>query len=155
MAQVRARELDARELVLALGDVVHLRRVDADLDRYGRQRVALALVDPAQHLGHWHVDDPRQPLQLMAARRPRLRQVGWIQLDRGARPVVDENPAVPVEDDAARRLQPDRAQLVVLGHAQVLVAGKDLERPQAQEERAERHESDGADDRNTQRELRR
>ena len=155
VAQERARELDARELVPAFPDVVDDWLVDADLDRDRRQRVALALGDPGQHLADRDVHDARKPLQLVLARAPRLRQVGRVELESRAGTVVDERHAVPVEDHAARRFDADRAQLVVLCDAEVLVACQDLERPQPQEERAEDDERDRAEDRDAERQLRR
>ena len=72
-----------------------------------------------------------------------------------ARVVVDEQTAVAVEDRPARRLEPDGAQLVVPRHAQVLVAGEDLQRPEPQEQRGEDEQDDTAEDRDPQRGLRR
>ena len=155
VAQVGARGLDARELVLVLCQVPDHGLVDADLDRNGRQRITLARLDSRQHVADRDVDDARQQAQLATARLPRLRKVGRVELDRGAGAIVDEGHAVPVEDDAARRLHPDGAQLVVLRDAQVLMSRQDLERPQPEEERPEDDDRDRAEDRNAQCELRR
>ena len=116
VAEVGGGDLHARKLVPVLSDVADLGLVHPDFDRDRRQRIALSLVDSVPHLSDRDVDDLRQQLQLTVARIPGLRQVGGIELDRSAADVVHEHFSVAVEDLAARRLQPYRAQLVVLSN---------------------------------------
>ena len=63
--------------------------------------------------------------------------------------------AVAVDDDAARRVDRDRAHAVLARLRPVLGAREHLERPEAQEEHGEDGERDEAEDRDAQRELRR
>jgi len=58
--------------------------------------------------------DARERAELVVAVDVVLRQVGRPQLDRGRRRVRDEHVAVAVEDDAARRLDRDVEDLVVM-----------------------------------------
>ena len=69
-------------------------------------------VDVARQLEHRDVEHGREPLDLAEA--PLLGEVPDPQLHRQARRVVDDDPAVAVEDRPALRLDADRAQLVVL-----------------------------------------
>ena len=156
VAQVRVGDADARELLGVLVEVVDRRRpLDVLAHDHRRDRVAAARLDPAQHLVDRDVHDPREPPQLVQARGPGHRQVGRVQLDRRAGDVDHERPAVHVEDLAARRLDADRANLVVERRLQVLRPGKHLQRPEPEEEDAEGEQRDRAEDPDPQRELRR
>ena len=86
---------------------------------------------------------------------PLVGQVGGPKHDCSAFVVVHEHVAVAVEHWTARRLDPDRAQLVVLRDAQILVARQDLQSPQPEEERTEDEQHDPAEHRDAKRRLRR
>jgi hypothetical protein len=88
--------------------------------------------------------------------------VGRNVLER-SRPDLDERPgrvrdqdvAVSVDDRAARRLQPERADLIVAGILEVALTGDDLKRPEAEEERAEDRDRDDPENRDADGRLRR
>ena len=75
------------------------------------------------------------------------------QLHGERSPVVDEHGAVAVDDLATRRLDLDLPHAVVVRLGEVLVTGKHLEVPQAEEDDREEHEGDSAQDGHAQREL--
>jgi hypothetical protein len=129
--------------------------VDADLDRHRRQWIALARRDSGEHLLHGDVENLRERTELCEAGVPRLRQVGRPQLDGRSVDVVHKHVSVAVENRRARGIDTQRAQLVVPRGAQVLVPCEDLQRPEAQEERAEDEQRDAAEHRDPQRGLRR
>ncbi len=152
-AQVRAGDAHSPELGLVLREVVDLRLVHGGLDGDRRQRVALRLLDLADEPAERHVQDLREPPEHPVA--PLLRQVADPDLDGGSRDVGDDRVAVSVEDRAARRLDADRPDLVVLGRGEVGVAGEHLQRPEPEEEEAEDAERERAEDAHPKRELRR
>ena len=134
-----------------------MRHVDVGLGGGGRERLGL----------NWSLTSRRSSRRFMlerrgpaSRRRPpsacgSLGQLVGHDLDRLALAVVDEDVAVAVDDLAARRLDLDLADAVVVRLGQVLVAGQDLQVPEAEEDDPEDHERDAADDRDAQRELRR
>ena len=73
-------------------------------------------------------------------------RVGGPQLNDRAGDVRDEHDAVSVHDRATRRLDAIRADLVVPGRLEVLIAGDDLERPEPEEEEREEDDGDDAED---------
>ena len=116
-------------------------------DEHRRQRVVLALADPAPDLLRRQADDRAETAQLVARRRPRLRQVGGPDLDGGAGRVRDDDTAVAVEDRAALCLQREPPELVVLGRRAVGGPGQHLQRPQAEEEHGEERQCNCAEQR--------
>ena len=151
--QVAARDDDARELVPVLVQVIDLVGVDAALHGHRRQRIVLPLRDVPCHRRDGNVHDRGQLAQHLVAAL--LRQVGGPDLHRAAGGVPDKDDAVAVDDRPARRLDAHGAEPVVLGAAQVLLAGEDLKGPQAQEEHREDREHEHAEDPDPERELRR
>jgi len=156
-ALVSVDDLDARELVEVLGEVV-----DRRVARHGRpddhrgDGIVLAQLDLGDHLGHRYVQNPRQPAQLA---QPRvvgaLVQVLGRERDGSARNRRHEGAAVAVEDLAALGGQPQRAHLVVERGLEVLRAREHLQRPEAEEEHAEDDERQRAEDPEPDGELRR
>jgi hypothetical protein len=150
LTHVRILEVEAAKLVQMLAEIVVLRHTDGFLHDHRRERVALTFRDPLEHVRDGNVQDPLEVLQLAQPEVPLVRQVRRPEDNGGACAVVDENAPVPVEDHAALRLDPDRAELVALRNAEVLVARENLERPKAEEQRAEHEQHDRAEDRDPQ-----
>ena len=156
VALVGLVDLDAGEVVLVLEEVVDLVLLDVLLDRDRRQEVTLPRGDVGPDVSVWDVQERREaPHDECLALRGRLLEGGRPQLHRRARLVGDEHDAVPVEDRAARGRRAERAHLVVLRHLEVALSGDDLQRPQAEEERAEDRHRNDAEDRDPDRGLRR
>ena len=153
MAQVGARDLDARELVAVLGEVEHDVVPRRLVDRHGGERIAAVLAEVGRDLPEGHLHEPRELLELRVPTL--LREVRRPDADRGAGHVRDQRDAVPVDDRPARRLHRHRAQLVVLRRPEVLASREHLERPEPQEEDAEDDERDDAEDADPDRDLRR
>jgi hypothetical protein len=153
VAHVALDEAHARELVLPLAEVEELCARDVLLHHDRVERVVRALVDLARDLGRRHFQHLAETLQHLVAAL--LREVRGPELDRDPRRVPDEDAPLAIADHPARRLDSNRAQLVVLRSAEVLVAGEDLERPEPQEQHDEHAERDRTEDRQPQRELRR
>ena len=130
VAQERVLETEPPELVLMFLEVADLWLPDGLLDDHRRQRVAFPRSDPLQHVVDRDMQDPFESLQLTKAQVPLVRQIGRPEDDGRAGVVVHQDAAVAVEDHAAGRLDADRAQLVVLRDAQVLVTREDLQRPE-------------------------
>ena len=154
VAQVRLLDLHARELRRVLLQVVDLVVVDGRLHRDRRQRIDAPVLDLACEADHRHVEHRGEALDHPVAARL-LRHVADPELDRRARDVPDDHLALAVEDRAARRLDPDRAQLVVLGRVEVPLAREHLERPEPEEEHREDRERDDAEHADPDREARR
>jgi len=76
------------------------------------------------------------------------------ELDDLGRAVVDEDAPVPVDDLAARGRGDDRANAVVVGLCQVVVARQHLQVPEAEEDDREHDERNAAEDGDAQREPR-
>ena len=113
-------------------------RVDAALDRHRRERVALARLDAARAIScDRYVDDTSRARAAPRAAAGHVfgRSAGQISPAVPAAFVTSTRP-VAVEDRPAGRLEPDRAQLVVLRPSGT-GAGQDLQRPEAQEEDGE------------------
>ena len=153
VAQVRGHDRDPRELVRALEQRHDLVLVDGRLDEDRRQRVVLALLERSGQPGQRHAQHLREPLQHRVP--PLLGQVGGPDLHRRAGHVGDDRVAGAVEDRAARRLERNDAQLVVLRRVQIAVAGEHLERPQTEEEHGEDDEGERGEHADPHRELRR
>ncbi len=151
--QVRLLDLDARELGGVLVEVGDLVLADGGLDRDRVDRVGCALVDLLRERERRHAQDAGEPLDDGVAAVSG--QVADPQLDGGASDVVDDDAAVPVEDRPARRLDPDRAELVPLRLRQVRVARQHLERPEPEEQHREDREGDDPEDPDPEREPRR
>ena len=108
VAEVDLRDLDARELRLVLEQVVGLLLADGRLHRDRRERIGAALLDLLRELSRRDVHDRREaPDEVVAAL---ARQVADPEPDGRARDVRDHRAPVPVEDGAARRLDPDEAR---------------------------------------------
>ena len=95
-AELRVRDLDARELGLMLVEVVRLRVVDARLHDHRRERVVPLRADRPTELLLRHLEERREPLHDPVALA--LRHVGGPELDDGAGHVRDERRAVAVEE---------------------------------------------------------
>ena len=142
--QVRLLDLDAGELGRVLLQVVDLVVVNRRLHGDRRERVDAPVVHLASEATRRHVEDGRKALDHPVAPLL-LGHVADPQLDRRSRHVADDHLAVAVEDRAARRLDPDRAQLVVLGGIEILRAGEHLQRPEPEEEDGEDGDRDDAE----------
>jgi hypothetical protein len=149
-------DLDAREVVLVLEEVIDLRVGNVRLDRDRCEKVVLPCLEVALHLPVPEAEELRHAaerlLPLLGAQpversRPKLRD--------GARDVRHEHLPVPVEDRAARRRSPEGPDLVVARFVEVLLAGDDLERPEPEEQDAEDGDREDSEDRNPQGQLRR
>ena len=154
--EIRVDDLDARELVEVLGEVVDRRvAVHGLADDHRGDRVVLAQLDLGDHLRHRHVDDEREAAQLGQPGLVRA-LVQVLRRDRhgGAGDRRHERAAVAVEDLAALGREPQRAHLVVERGLQVLRPGEHLQRPEAEEEHAEDDESERAENPEPERELR-
>ncbi len=90
-----------------------------------------------------------------AARLLLLGNLLGVELHQRRLAVLDQHLPVAVDDRAARRLYPLGAHAVALGLREVAVAVEHLQVPQPEEDDAEEHEREAADDRDPQRELRR
>ena len=179
-AQPHGLDLDAREGVLALLEVVEDVVGDVLLDRDVRVRdLGVLLGDRAA--------DRRQPQDPVARHRTflprgrdpehrrqaavqpsvlergvpevrggeRHREVGRRDLNRDRTLRVDQDAAVAIEDLPARRGHVDVPDPVDARLRQVLVAGQDLEEPQPEEDDREHRQREAAEDRHAHRELRR
>jgi hypothetical protein len=136
--RIRARrhflDDDLAHLVGARQDGEHLLlgRVLDDGDR-PEDRLAAAALDDLANLGLVHARHLRQL-------RQRGVEVGCpfaVDRDRPRVAVLDEDLAVAIEEDAARRAQRDRAQAVVVRHLPVLLVLHDLQQPEADGQRRE------------------
>ena len=179
-AQPHLLDADARELGLALGQVVLDVLGDVGLDRHvrvGQLRVAAARPRSGSATGARRrsrrsgsaVAWSGIPSTGRACCRGRCRGAGCATASSApARPAgraarsaprstaaVDEHVAAAVEDLAARRGHVEVAHPVDLRLGQVLVAREHLQEPQAEEDDREQRQRDAADDRDPQRELRR
>ena len=156
VAEVRLADLDAGKLALVLHQEGGLELVHRGVDRHRGQRVGLEpLVDLVADCGHLQPEELGQP-----AEHPLLLQSGDI-LERGGpdlheRPglVGDEDVAVAVDDRAARCDDTEAANLVVVRVLEVALARDHLQRPEAEEERAEDDHGEHAEDRHAQGHLR-
>src|SRR5581483_119833 len=153
VAQVGGLDAHAGEVAAVLLQVAHLVHRYAGLDRDRVGQLAAVLVHLAREVGGGHAEHPGETLDLAVAPLPA--QVAHPQPDGAPGPVVDEDAAVAVEDGAPRRLDPDRAQLVVLRRRQVVVAREDLQGVEPEEQRPEDDERDGAEDTDPDGEARR
>ena len=148
--QVRLLDLDARELGLVLVEVRDLVLPDRRLHRDRVERVGDPLVHLLREPRRRDLEDPGEPLDDVVAPLPR--QVADPHLHRGPGDVVDDRLPVAVEDRPARRLDPDRPELVSLRGGEIRVAGEDLERPEPEEEHREDRERNDAEDADPKRE---
>ena len=153
VAEVRARDLDAREVRPVLEQRRHLVLVHRGLDEDRRQRIALVLFERLRQPRQRHAQDLREPLEHRVA--PLLRQVGRPDAHRRPGDVRDDRPARAVDDRAALRLDANRPQLVVLGRVHVAVAREHLQRPEAEEEDREDDQRQPGEHADAQRQLRR
>ena len=128
-----------------LVEVVHDLGRDRDLQRDRRQRVVLVRPDLLAELPERDVEDLRELADLGVAARA-SRQAGRPDDDRRRRDVADDHAAVPVDDRPPGRLDGVAPQLVLDRRGAVLVGREDLQRPEPEEEDAERDERDAAED---------
>ena len=135
-------------------EVVDLVVVHGRLDRDRRERVDGVLVDLAGEALRRHVEHGREALDHPVAPLL-LRHVADPELDRRAGHVPDDHLALAIEDRAARRLDPDRAQLVVLGRVEVARAREHLQRPEPEEQQREDGDRDDPEHADPDREPRR
>ena len=99
-------------------------------------------------LARAHLEHPRQALYLRVELP--LRHGHEADADSGPRAVLHEHLALAVDDVAARRDHLDRAQTVVVGLGDELLAAQDLQEPEAEEDDAEQHRGQAEDDRHAQ-----
>ena len=145
VAQEGALDLDSGELRLVLVQVVDLILAHRRLHRDRVDGIGEPLVDLLREDGGLDVQNLGEPLDHVVP-AALLREVADPELHGRARDVVDDHPAAPVEDRAARGLDPDRAQLVSLRIGQVLLTRQNLQRPEPEEEDGEDGEGDDAED---------
>ncbi len=132
-------DVDARELVAVLLDVVRdaPRHVDRDRDR--AERVVARVVEAFPELVRRDVQQLRQvvddALGLVAEILP-------VHRDDHAHPVVDEHASVRVLDHAALRGRLDQPHGVVVRGGLVLLGREDLEEPEPRGERGEQHDDE-------------
>jgi hypothetical protein len=147
-------DLHAGEVVLVLEEVIDLGVRDVRADRDGREEVVLPRRQVALDAAVGHVEEARDTTKrLLPLLGSELVQGGRPELRHRARHVGHEHLAVPVEDGASRRGSAEGAHLVVARFVEVLLAGDDLERPEAEEEDAEDGDREDAEDRDPQGEL--
>ena len=127
VAEVRRRDLDAREVLGTLLQIEDLRLSGTVLHLDRRQRIAAVLADRGADLAGGNVQHPCELTDLAQANAAALREVRAPDLDGGPRDVRDQHLAVPIEDRTARSLHADVAALVVLSRAEQLLAVQDLE----------------------------
>ena len=155
-AQEHRLHVHARELVLALQDVVAHGGADVLLERdVGVGQQLLLLGDLADHLRLPHAQDGPQPGQQLVAPGAGRRDLVGPQLHGDRDPVVHEDAAVAVEHVAARRRHDDVADLVVRRLRQVLVARQHLQVPQAEEDDGEHRQRHAREHGHPPRKLRR
>ena len=136
-----------------LVEVVHLFLADRGLHDDRRERVEPALVDLPREFRRLDVEHGGQPLhELVTAFAG---HVPGPELDRSSGHVRHDDASAPVEDRTSRRFDSDQAELIALRCVEVLLAGEHLQRPQPEEQDDEHEESERAEDRDAQRELRR
>ncbi len=155
LAQVAVLRLHTRELGSPLFEIVDLVLAQSTLHDDRRQRIGAVLLQLRDHRRYRDARHHRDGLQLLQLRVPRLRQVGRPELEPRPRHVLHENVTVLVEDRAARRLESQRTDTVVVRLGEVALAGQDLKRPEAQEEDGEHPERQEREDRDPERGLRR
>src|SRR4029077_960436 len=126
-AEVRRRDLDAREVLGTLLQIEDLRLTGTVLHLDRRQRIAAVLAHRGADLAGRDVQQPRELTDLAETNTTPLREVRAPDLDGGPRDVRDQHLAVPIEDRTARSLHTDVAALVVLSRAEQLLAVQDLE----------------------------
>ena len=146
-------DVDAPVLVLVLEDVRGLRAVHAAFDRDRRQRIGRVPPQQPDDRPRRHVEDAGEAAELSQLARPRLRQVLRPDTDDGAGHVRHEWTAALVDDRPSRRLDPNRADLVVLGLGQVVRPGQHLQRPEPKQEHREDGEREQPEDADAQGEL--
>ena len=72
------------------------------------------------------------------------------RLEGHHRAVVDQDLAVAIEDLAARWVNPDVEDAVVIGEGAVVLTVEDLQGPEPEEDRRDRDDDDRAQNRDTQ-----
>ncbi len=146
----------ARHVALDDHEVVAVGAASGDLRprQRHRDRPARAQVvhDRRAHPGRLHVHDPGEPGDLAVELRGG--HVHEAEAHGQPRAVVDDDLAVAVDDGAARRHDLDRAQAVVVGLGDELLAAEDLQEPQAEEDDAEHDGGDADHDGDAQRHRR-
>ncbi len=108
-----------------------------------RARIQVVL-DALAQLPRLHVEDGDERRKLLVERL--LGHVHQADADGLAGAVADDRLALAVHDVAARRDDLDRAETVVVGLRDELLAAQDLQEPQAEEDDAEQHHGDADDD---------
>ncbi len=130
----------------------HLRG-NGHLQRHRRQRIVLVRANLPAESPEGGVEDLGQLPHFRVAARAQW-QVGRPEHDRRRDHVTNERAAVAVDDRAARSLDAVEAKLVLERGCLVLLRRKDLERPQPEEEDAERDQCDATEDGNPHRHAR-
>ena len=135
-------------------EVVDLVVVDCRLDGDRRQRVGAAVVDLPREARRRYIEHHGEALDHSVAPLL-LRHVPDPELDRRPRHIADDQLALAVEDRTSRRLDADRAELVVLRRVEVARAREHLQRPEPEEEHREDGDRDDAEHADADREPRR
>ncbi len=147
-----------------LEQVRHGEPIGVLLDRHEVVLQAETLLDLAP--GHAHLAHDLAPISAGFMRSTRREpademvelpagHVHGPDADREARPVVDHDRAVAVEDRAARRQHGDGAQAVVVGLGDVLLGRQDLQEPQTKDDDADQPDGDDGQQHDAQGDRRR
>jgi hypothetical protein len=153
-AQVRLLDRHPGEL---LNPLLHIRDdvvVNTLGQRDGLQWVSpMLLAEGLLKLRHRDAENGAQPGE--DARPCPARETGRPDADDVRKLVPDDRAAAIVVDRPPRRLDSNRAQLVVLSGCEIALAGEHLERPEAEEEHGEGEEDERSEHAQPQRDLRR
>ena len=143
---------EARPVLAQVVDLVHAEALLQD-HRAARRR-SVPLLQLLDDLLAGHPRHRGEPVELVASLGSRRRQVLWPDLDRQLGAVRHQDLAVPVEDVPPRRLDADLADAVVVRLGEVLVALKDLDVPEPEEQDGEDCDREPSEDRDPDREGR-
>jgi hypothetical protein len=149
-ADVGALDADAGEPLLVLEQVEEQAAVDALLQNDRIARVLRSGADPLADLPLGEPQEVTEPSQLGAALISIARQIGGAQLEGHHRAIGDQELAVAVENLAAGRVHPHVEDAVVLGERAVVLAVQHLQGPEPEQDRRDRGDDHGADDRDAQ-----
>ena len=140
----------AREALLVLEQVEEELPVEALLQHHRISGVLRRRPDPLADLSLRESEQVAQLAQLASAGAAVAGQVGGSQLEGHHRTVVDQDLAVAIEDLAARWVNPDVEDAVVIGEGAVVLTVEDLQGPEPEEDRRDRDDDDRAQNRDTQ-----
>ncbi len=145
LADVGAVDAHPREPLPVLEQVEEQPSVDP-LAQHDRVAGVLGrFADPAADRRLREAEQAAEAPELGPAGPGIARQVGGAHLQGHDRPVVDQDPAVAIEDLAARRMDADVEDAVVLSEGAVVLAVEHLDRPEAQQDGGDRRDHHGAE----------